>query len=184
VAESAVDRLLRLAAAAPGRKPVQVRQYPRMSPAGRPEVVRQHVQGHVAGGPRREQAAALRPGNVIQLGTMYYSVLSSRPYARKPAASGPNTKGTTSGKNTGSKGKAVNTAGPKSTGSQGKGVNTGSGGSAATANQNPQTLLDAAAKAARVPFNAPEVALELRQAATGKSFGVLTARATPVLVVR
>lgn len=183
MAESALEKVLRLAAGAqpPGRKPVNVRQYRRVV-RNRVEAVRQHVQGHVAGtGLHPVTAGTLKAGNVVRIGNAQYLVTSAKPYVRRSSAGKPNAKGTSSGVNTGS--------GIK-TGSQGKGVRTGAPASTASAGAglaaaaNPQAILDAAAKAAKVPPNAPEVFLGLRQTVSGKSIGVIVARTLPIQVVR
>ena len=177
--ESALDKVLRLAGpVGTGRAPVQVRQYQRTTQQGRVQVVRQHVQQH-ASGAHRALAGELKQGNVIQVGNGQYVVSSVKPYTRKPSSgtkSGPNTKGTSTGVNTSKASTGgLNTAGGGATGSAGQGV---------AASADPQAILDAAAKAAKIAFNAPEVELGLKQAVTGKSYGVLVARTLPILVVR
>jgi hypothetical protein len=96
--------------------------YVRRSPTGKVEQVHSYRSriSRVAWG-------QLKAGQVVQITGVNYKVLQvnvkQRPFS--PKQSGPNTKGTVSGKNTGSAGQAVHTGGPASTGSVGKGVNTG-----------------------------------------------------------
>jgi hypothetical protein len=180
VTETALERVLRLVGTA--RQTVPVRSYQRVE-RGRLQAVRQHVQGHAVG-QHVEQAGALKAGNVIQVGLGQYTVTAVKPYVRKAAAAKPNTAGTTSA------GKGVSTGAPKSTASAGKGVSTGAPKSTASAGKgvstaaDPQVILDAAAKAQKVPSNALEVELTLQQAGVKGSRGVLVPRTLKVVVLR
>jgi hypothetical protein len=141
---------------------------------GRPQVVREHVQGHVAGGSGLMPAGSLKPGNVILVGKGQYTVTAIKPYKRPTPAAQPNTAGTSS------QGKGVNTSGPASTASAGAGVNTSStakstasAGAGVSAAADPQAILDAAATAQKIANNAPEVDLTLQQAGVKGTTGVL-----------
>lgn len=174
--ETPLQKLLRLAGTA--RRTVPVRQYQRLE-RGRPQVVRQHVQGHAVG-QHVAEAGDLKPGNVIRVGMARYMVTSVKPHQRKAAVARPNP----------AQGKGVNTGGPQSTGSKGKGVNTrgarstASAGAGISAASDPQVILDAAVKAQKIPFNAPEVELGLQQAGGKGSRGVLVPRVLRVLVLQ
>lgn len=185
MAETALDRLLRLAGPVmgSGRKQVNVRQYQRMQ-RGRLQAVRQHVQGHtVPVGravapppppvPNHVLAGSLKVGDVIVVDRLKYAVTSVKPWV--PKQPGPNTTGTTTGKNTGSKGRGVNTGGPPPTASPGPGMHNKS--------VDPQTQLDATAAALRLPWNSPEVEVGLRQLDTGAVFQDLLTAALPIQVV-
>lgn len=117
MSESPLEKVLRLTGGI-------TRSYVRSGPRG-PVRVSQYA-NH-----RRVTWSSLKPGEVVQIAGINYKVLQVRvpqkPFSPKQA--GPNTKGTTSGKNTGSKGKAVNTKGGGPAGSAGKGVNTAGGAS-------------------------------------------------------
>ncbi len=184
--ETPLEKVLRLAAPVnTARRTVPVRTYQRLE-RGRPQVVQQHVQGHVAGGGGGLMpAASLKAGNVIQIGRGQYTVLSVKPYTRQAAAAKPNTAGTST------KGKGVNTAATaKSTASAGKGVNTAAPKSTATAGAgvsaaaDPQAILDAAATAQKITGNVPEVALNLQQAGVKGNRTVLAARTLKIQVLR
>jgi hypothetical protein len=182
VTETPLGKLLRLAGTA--RQTVPVRMYQRVE-RGRPQVVRQHVQGHVAGGSGLMPASSLKPGNVIQVGRTAYTVTAIKPYKPTSAAAKPNTAGTKTA------GAGVNTAGPKSTASAGAGVNTSStakstasAGAGVSAAADPQVILNAAAKAQKIANNAPELDLTLQQPGAKSTTGVLVATTLKIQVLR
>lgn len=183
--ESPLDKVLRLAGTA--RQTVPVRQYQRFE-RGRPQVVRQHVQGHAVG-QHVAQAAALKPGNVIQVGREQYTVTAVRPYQRKARGTKAKTaKG--NARSAASQGQGLHTGGPASTASAGKGVNTAgpkptaSAGKGVSAAADPQVILDTAVKAQKIPFNAPEVELSLQRPGVKGTRGVLVPRTLRILVLR
>jgi hypothetical protein len=163
VAESSLDKVLRLAGGI-------TRSYTRME-NGRVQRVGAYTRI------RRVAWGSLKAGNVVQIAGARYKVVQARvpqtPF--KPAQPGPNTKGTTSGKNTGSQGQGVNTGGPASTGSAGQGVNTG----AVTGS----TIAQAALGGAKLPFGTPTVTNLLASLVTGKQFYVYLPQGQEVTVI-
>lgn len=123
---------------------------------------------------RRLAFGALKGGEILQIGSVQYKVIQARvpqaPY--KPKQAGPNTKGTTSGKNTGSKGQAVNTKG----GAAASG--SGAGGTAVTAK-----TIETAVLGQPVPSGVATVTNELTDVRTGARYFVRLPPGTAVQVV-
>jgi hypothetical protein len=159
--ESALDKVIRLYLTGG-----ITRSYVRRGPRGQVEQVRQY-----ASRARKVAWGSLKAGQVVQIAGVQYKVVQARvpqtPF--KPKQPGPNTKGTTKGKNTGSgvktgsAGQGVHTGGPASTGQTGKGVNTG----AVTGSTIAQSVTGG-----KLPFGTPTVTNEIQNIRTQQRFFV------------
>lgn len=169
--ESPLEKLLRLAGGT-------TKSYVRTNPLGRRVAVHQYPTPHPAHG--RVAVGSLKAGQVVQIKGVNYTVVRVNVPPFKPKQPGPNTKGTTTGKNTGSKGKGkgVNTSKTaKSGASAGQGVNTAVGPDFA---QNPQT---AALAGVTVPKGAATTVTELRCIATKAIYFATLPKALMLAVV-
>jgi hypothetical protein len=102
VTESRLDKVLRLSGGI-------TRSYTRVN-QGRVQRVGAYASR------RRVAWGSLKAGEVVEIAGVRYKVLQVRVPPAKPKQPGPNTKGTVSGKSTGSAGKGVNTKGPAGSG--------------------------------------------------------------------
>ena len=162
--ESPLDKVLRLAGGI-------TRGYVR-NDNGRAQQVRAYPTPRV----RHVAWGSLKAGQVVQIAGVRYKVLQVKvpplpPY--KPAQPGPNTKGTTSGKNTGSQGQGVNTGGPAGTASAGQGVNTVTGA----------TIAQAAMGGRKLPYGTPTVTNEIQNLRTQQRFFVYLPPGQQVTVI-